>query len=222
MTSPAPPRPAPSRAAARSNFHNLSRACKVLSYSAVFCAVMNAAPHIAAANPLEAERRLSEPFPYVGSEVEVRAVLAALGRRAGLTVRGDGVEGTVSVDNAGGTIRTLLDDVAADAAATWWFDGLVVRIEPVSALTTRLLLTQGLPVAEVETELASLGLRDDRFPLTASADGSIVRIAGPSSYVEQVAALIETLIAARRARTGTPTEVGLYAPRVYYGRAGGN
>lgn len=81
------------------------------------------------------------------------------------------------------------------------------------------MISQGLSLEAIRTELRTLGLLDDRFPLTSTGDGSVIRVIGSQGYVAQVRTLIETLINTRRARTGTPDELGLYVPRVFHGRA---
>ena len=209
---------APHRAARRRRTisDNLRIAYKVMSYSAVLSLCMVRAE----ARTLEVETVLETPFPYMTMEADLREVLGDMGRRVGVTIRvNDAVRGSVSVDNADGDVGSMLDSVLSQVGATWWFDGLIFYVEPQASLQTRLMVSQGLTLREIEGEMRSLQLTDPRFPVTATADGSILRVAGPAGYVDQVVALVETLIAARRAQTGTPAELGQFRPRVFYGRA---
>lgn len=188
----------------------------VVSYSAVFLLV-----NLALAGKLMAlDAKFGQPYPFMATGSDVRSVLTEMGRRVGVTVRIDpGVQGEVSADNSQGTVQTLLDEVLAQTGATWWYDGVILYVEPQDGLNSSLIISQGLGIPEIETELAGLDLLDDRFPLMSTADGAVIRVIGPRGYVEQVRNLIETLIQTRRARTGTPEEVGLFIPRVFHGRA---
>ncbi|MEM9341886.1 MAG: hypothetical protein AAGA87_02460 [Pseudomonadota bacterium] len=193
----------------------IARVFKVVSYSAVLLIASLALT----GKTMALDAKFTEPFPYVAMGSDVRAVLSDMGRRMGVTVRIDpAVTGEVSTENSQGTVQTLLDETLAQTGATWWYDGVILHVEPQDGLSSSLIISQGLGIPEIEAELATLDLLDGRFPLMSTADGAVIRVIGPRGYVEQVRNLVETLIQTRRARTGTPDEVGLYVPRVFHGR----
>lgn len=156
-----------------------------------------------------------QDYPYITNDADVQMVLTDLGRRAGIVVRvGNGVSGKVSIDNQGGSIGALLEEAVSQIGATWWYDGMVLYIEPQSSLSTALVVSHGLPLEVIEKEVAALSLKDSRFPLRTTADGSVIRVVGPEGMVNQVTQLISILIDTRRALTGTPVDKRLYSPRI--------
>lgn len=166
------------------------------------------------------DQNFSQDFPYVAMDADVQSALGDLGRRTGVTVRLDpSVQGNVSLDNSDGSVLSFLEEALSQTSATWWYDGVILYVEPQDGLTSQLVISQGLSLDAIRTELGTLDLLDDRFPLASTGDGSVIRVIGPAGYVAQVRTLIETLINTRRARTGTPEDVGLYVPRVFHGRS---
>lgn len=154
-------------------------------------------------------------YPYITSEANVQMVLSDLARRAGIVVRTDeAVSGSVTIDNQAGTIGDLLEETLSQVGATWWYDGMILYVEPQSSLSTALVVSHGLRLGLIESELEALSLSDTRFPLKSTADGSVIRVVGPRGMVDQVTQLIEILIETRRALTGTPHDKRLYSPRI--------
>ena len=199
-----------------SRFGEFRDVFKVSSYSAAFLLLSL----VIGGKAMALAQVFKRDFPYVTSESDVQKSLSDMGRRIGLTVRLDpSVSGAVSVDNSAGTVETFLKEVVAQTGSTWWYDGVILYVEPQSGLTTALVISQGLSLSDISEELERLDLLDERFPLASTGDGAVIRVIGPQGYVTQVRSLIETLIATRRARTSTPDEVGLYVPRVIHGRA---
>ena len=163
-------------------------------------------------------------FPYQASGTAVDQVLSDVTRQAGIIIRlGDGVNGSVTIDNGDGTLIEVLEEAASQVSAVWWYDGTILHIDSDATLTTTFIDPQGLAVATIEGELRALGLYDPRFGLRSSSSGAILRVSGPQSYVDQVVALIATLNSARRLGLAiTEDDVsGLYLPRVYRGRLAG-
>lgn len=151
---------------------------------------------------------------------DIQKAMSDMGRHAGFTVRIDpAVQGNVTVDNAAGSIETFLDEAMTQTRAIWWYDGVILYVEPKEGLSSALMVSQGLSLVALRKEMEALDLFDDRFPITATGDGAVIRIVGPQGYIKQVQNLADTLITSRRARTGTPEEAGLYIPRVFHGRA---
>ena len=188
---------------------------KVSSYSAVFLLVTL----MTGKQAMAFDAIFDQDFPYVTSESDVQKSLADMGRRMGVVVRLDpDVSGAVSIDNSSGTLASFLEEVVVQTSATWWYDGVILYVEPQDELTTALIPSQGLPLSEIRGEMARLDLMDDRFPLVSTRDGALIRVIGPGGYVAQVQTLIEGLIQTRRVRTSTPDEVGFYMPRVFHGR----
>lgn len=166
-----------------------------------------------------ADTVLNREFPYQASQVAVGQVIADLGRASDLVVRvGEGVDGTVTLRNASGTVGDVLNETAAQIGAVWWYDGAIVHLEPASETTSAFVNPRGLTRAFIDREMDALGLSDPRFALWATGDEGVIRVSGPRGYVEQVVALIGTLIEVRHSRTGGGDEAGFYIPRIYHGR----
>lgn len=164
---------------------------------------------------------LTMEFPYQAINAPVGQVLLDISRRSGIVIQqGQGLEGTVTIEGSEGTLIEVLATATTQAGLVWWFDGTILYVDGEETLTTRFIDPQGLSVDSIERELRSLGIYEPRFALRASSDGSILRVTGPSSYVDQVIALIETMNAARRfgADPESLDPTGLYLPRVYRGR----
>jgi type III secretion protein C len=164
---------------------------------------------------MASEEIFDQDYPYITKDAEVQTVLADLGLRAGIVVRTDeAVTGRVTIDNQQGTIGDLLEETLSQVGATWWYDGMILYVEPQASLTTALVVSHGLRLPIIESELEALSLSDTRFPLKTTADGSVIRVVGPRGMVDQVAQLINILIETRRALTGTPQDTRLYSPRI--------
>jgi type II secretory pathway component GspD/PulD (secretin) len=164
---------------------------------------------------------LTMEFPYQAIDAPLEQVLLDISRRSGIIVQqGQGVEGTVTIEGTESTLVEVLSAASAQAGLVWWFDGTILRVDSEETLTTRFIDPQGLSIANIERELRALGIYEPRFVLRASSNGSIVRVSGPQSYVDQVIALIETMNAARRfgADPESLDPTGLYLPRIYRGR----
>lgn len=164
-----------------------------------------------------------ETFPYQASGVAMRQVVSDVARATGLIARiGEGVNGEqVTMRNEDGSVVEVLDEAASQAGATWWYDGAILHVEPAANITNALVNPRGLTRAFIYRELDALGLRNDRFPLWATADESVIRVTGPRGYVEQVVGLIATLIEVRNSRLGGSEETSFYIPRIYHGRTTG-
>lgn len=145
--------------------------------------------------------------------------LSEFSRRTSLPVRvHDGVAGDVTVRNSEGTARTFLDTVAAASDSVYWYDGVALHIETRDSIRSVYAEARGYPIDQLNSEISSLGLRSESFPLRATRDGGLIRIAGPNEYVEQVSEVVNRLVILRQSRRTDPDGDPIYLPRVYHGR----
>ena len=167
-----------------------------------------------------ADELMGRSFPYEASGVDVGQVLADLSRRSGVPVLvGDGLRADVTIRNADGSVADLLNQVAVEAGALWWFDGVAIHVERGDAVGSALVELRGVPIETILGQLSGLGLTDARFPIRATGDGALVRVVGPTGYVEQMSAIVSALVEVEVARrSGAVDPPAAFVPRVYYGR----
>ena len=163
---------------------------------------------------------MGRSFPYEASGVDVRQVLEDLSRRSGTPVLvGEGLRADVTIRNAEGSVADLLNQVAVEAGALWWFDGVAIHVERGDAIESALVEVRGVEIETILDQLAGLGLTDTRFPIRATGDGALVRVVGPAGYVQQMAAIVSALVEIEVARrSGVADPPAAFVPRVYYGR----
>ena len=158
-------------------------------------------------------------FPYEANGVAVEQALSEFSRRTALPVRvHDGVGGTVTVRNAEGSAETFLDAVSAASDAVYWYDGVALHIETRASIRSAYTEARGFPIEQLRAEIDALGLKNEAFPLRATKDGGLIRIAGPNEYVEQVGEVVNRLVILRQSRRTDPDGDPIYLPRVYHGR----
>ena len=144
---------------------------------------------------------LAQPFPYEARDVAVTEVVRQMAQRTGVPViAAEGLAGRVSVDNAGGTLRDVLDSLTEGGQAVWWFDGAAVHVEPPGAVVSRLIPLQGVRLADLRAQVKALQMDDSDWPLIASGDASAVRVVGPQGYAEAIVELVAALAANVAAR----------------------
>lgn len=157
-------------------------------------------PAIASGNEM-----LDRPFPYEANEVRIEAMLLDLTNRTGVPViAADGLGGTVSLSNAGGSARDALADLTRQGRAVWWFDGSAIHVEPASAMTSRLVGLDGFGVGDLQGQMRQIGLDDPQYPLRAGPDAEMVRVVAPRGYVDAVAELAAHMAAARARDAAAP------------------
>ncbi|MBK4214327.1 hypothetical protein JJJ17_00160 [Paracoccus caeni] len=152
---------------------------------------------------------LLRAFPYAASDERADTALRDLMRRTGIPViTSNEISGTVSVNNSNGSIMDVLNSISEQVNGVWWFDGSAVRVEPSSVLTSRMIPLDGFTVGQFRQQVRAVRLEDTRFPISASEDASMIRLSGPTGYVDAVEALAVHLAELRRAdkpvRAGFP------------------
>lgn len=152
---------------------------------------------------------LLRAFPYAASDERADTALRDLMRRTGIPVIiSNEITGLVSVNNSNGSIMDVLNSISEQVNGVWWFDGSAVRVEPSSVLTSRMIPLDGFTVGQLRQQMRAVRLEDARFPISAAEDASMIRLSGPTGYVDAVEALALHLTELRRAdkpvRAGFP------------------
>ncbi|WP_379032777.1 hypothetical protein [Paracoccus simplex] len=152
---------------------------------------------------------LLRAFPYAASDERADTALRDLMRRTGIPVIiSNEITGLVSVNNSNGSIMDVLNSISEQVNGVWWFDGSAVRVEPSSVLTSRMIPLDGFTVGQFRQQMRAVRLEDARFPISAAEDASMIRLSGPTGYVDAVEALALHLTELRRAdkpvRAGFP------------------
>ncbi len=170
-------------------------------------------------NAMESNDFLTVSYPYVASDREINEVMAEFAQRTLLPINvSDALQGVIDIRNSGGTIGSFLNQVSAKIQAVWWYDGVVLHLEPSTSISSAYVDVEGMPADELEGRIGEVGLGWDSFPIRFSQDGSIARIAGPESYVSQVKEVVERLVEMQRNR---PERVRRsIQPRLYVGGRG--
>lgn len=152
---------------------------------------------------------LLRAFPYAASDERADTALRDLMRRTGIPVIiSNEITGLVSVNNSNGSIMDVLNSISEQVNGVWWFDGSAVRVEPSSVLTSRMIPLDGFTVGQLRQQMRAVRLEDARFLISAAEDASMIRLSGPTGYVDAVEALALHLTELRRAdkpvRAGFP------------------
>lgn len=170
----------------------------------------------AACNALENNGFLDVSYPYVASDRELSEVMTEFSQRTSLPINvSEALTGSVDVRNSSGNIGSFLNQVSSKTQSVWWYDGIVLHLEPSTSITSAFVDVSDIPVEDLTGQIDEMGLLWDAFPIRFSKDGSIARIAGPNSYVTQVSEVVERLIVMQRNR---PERVRRsLQPRVYFG-----
>lgn len=152
---------------------------------------------------------LLRAFPYAASDERADTALRDLMRRTGIPVIiSNEITGLVSVNNSNGSIMDVLNSISEQVNGVWWFDGSAVRVEPSSVLTSRMIPLDGFTVGQFRQQMRAVRLEDARFLISAAEDASMIRLSGPTGYVDAVEALALHLTELRRAdkpvRAGFP------------------
>lgn len=145
------------------------------------------------------------PFEYAVVDQELRDVLIELGKRVGLNaVVSDGVRGRVRGRLARGTAVETLDRLAAIYGLDWFTDGSTLHVSAVGEAVSRLVDLGGVPPAQLDSALRTLGVLDQRWPIRGSDPSlGMAMVSGPPRYVALVEQTLSVL--ARRPRPdGTP------------------
>jgi len=156
------------------------------------------------------------PFPLEVADQDVSQLMREFSRRTSVMVSlNDAIRGKVTVRNSAGTVGSFLDQVAERTASVWWYDGVVVTLESRDTIQSTLVDIDGYPIDRLNGQLSEMGLAWDAFPVRATSDGVLARVAGPTAYVGQVTDVIERLVANRRERG----EGGVKAskPNIFHG-----
>ena len=170
-------------------------------------------------NAMESNDFLTVSYPYVASDREIDEVMAEFAQRTLLPINvSNALQGAVDVRNSGGTIGSFLNQIAAKVQAVWWFDGVVLHLEPSTSISSAYVDVEGIPTDDLKGRISEVGLGWEAFPIRFSDDGAIARIAGPESYVSQVKEVVERLVEMQRNR---PERVRRsIQPRLYVGGRG--
>ncbi|WBU57175.1 hypothetical protein [Paracoccus sediminicola] len=141
---------------------------------------------------------LELPFPYEANEVQIEAMMQDVMSKTDMPViLAENLGGRVSVSNPDGTLRDLLDEMARDGKAAWWFDGRAIHIEGAGSMVSRLIPLNGFSIGELRDQLAETGLASDRYPLRGGADAEMARLVAPQGYADAVAELAAHMTATR-------------------------
>lgn len=117
---------------------------------------------------------------------------------AGIAIISHGdIDGNLSISNPDGTVADVLSAIENQTNVVWWFDGSSVRLEPRSALASSLIPLGEVTAYELDQELKSLNLEDDRFPVWPSVSGDFVRLVAPEGYVQEAEKVVTYLNASK-------------------------
>lgn len=129
----------------------------------------------------------AQPYRYLVLDQDIRDTLTDFGRNLGLPITlTEAVQGRVRGQIQAATAGEFLDALARSNGLVWYFDGSILNISSDSELQTRVVPTAAGGGQLVVQEIERLGLRDPRFALRVSGDGSVITVSGPPAYIATV------------------------------------
>ena len=132
--------------------------------------------------------RWGEPYNYLIVDQDLRGVLAAFGANLGIRVQlSDEIRGQVHGKLPEQPAGEFLNSLARRFGFDWYFDGGALYITEASEAQARMLVLGSVAFSDLSSELARLGVLDDRYPLRHSSESNLALVSGPPRYV----ALIE-------------------------------
>jgi type III secretion protein C len=161
------------------------------SRSVISLAVLGMASAMVCAAPID--RLPKKNFVYDAKQIPLADVLRDFAGGVGIPiVIAEGVSGTVNA-NFSLTPRAFLDLVSRSFGLIWYFDGTVLHIYPSSQIQSRLFKLTGPNAAELPAKLASFGILDPRYPVSAITvnGGSLLFVSGPPRHIELIEALVD-------------------------------
>lgn len=133
-------------------------------------------------------------YRYVVVEQELRELLREFGQNVGLPVRiSETVSGEVNGRLPELPPEQFLDRVAERYGLVWYYDGFVLHISAAEESSGTMLPLGRVTPQRVQRELASLGIRDERFPMRFSDEANVLFTVGPPRYVDLVQQMINAL-----------------------------
>ena len=145
-------------------------------------------------------QRWDEPYDYLIVDQDLRGVLLAFGANLGIRIQlSDEINGQVHGDLPELPAGQFLESLGQRFGFDWYYDGDVLYVTEASEAQARMLVLGSVAFPDLESELASLGLLDDRYPLRHSSDSNLALVSGPPRYV---ALIEETLTALSRQASG--------------------
>ena len=137
--------------------------------------------------------RWHEPYDYLIVDQDLRGVLEAFGNNLGIRVQlSEEIRGQVHGDLPELPAGEFIESLARRFGFDWYYDGGVLFITEASEAQARMLILGSVAFTDLEAELGSLGILDDRYPLRHSAESNLALVSGPPRYV----ALIEETLTA--------------------------
>ena len=159
----------------------LMHAVRLTVFFAFASCVLHAGPAFAAAIPW---RSASVHVSAEGKDVKDVLRDFTAGQGVAATISGD-VHGTVS-----GTFdmspQRFLDTLASTFGFVWFYDGSVLSISDVNAVTREVIKLDHASTADLRAALMQLRIDNPRFPIAYDASQGTALVSGPQAYVQLV------------------------------------
>ena len=137
---------------------------------------------------------MTDEFNIVIRGQDLREVLSRFGVLAGVpVVLSDGVQATVSARFEQATGQQIIEALAREYALDWRFDGRRLEVSSNTEQVSRILDLGGVSRSSIVDSLVSLGVYDEKFPVTVT-DGDLAFVVGPPRYVGLVEVVLAELV----------------------------
>ncbi|MFB0874365.1 MULTISPECIES: hypothetical protein [unclassified Sphingobium] len=179
---------------------------KRLLLGAVLAAVcLAAAPH-----PVQARASwMTQPYPYVLIAQDAEKIFSEFGRNLNVPIQmSKSVRGRIKGPIHGILAEDFLDSVTRRGGLGWYFDGFILHICAESEYVSHILEGRGANRQAIFRQARALGLADDRFDLSASPDGRMIRVSGPPAYVAAIERVVQQMSGRAVPSTSSPAAAG--------------
>jgi type III secretion protein C len=133
---------------------------------------------------------------------DVAGVIAGIAAQLGVRVDvSSNVQGEVRGRLPDGSVRAMLDRLAAQYRFDWYFDGQTLFATDMAQAQTKVLPLGAVPPDDLLQTLAAFGIADQRWPVRISRSGDMAYVSGPPRLVGMTENVLSAL--AQRAASAT-------------------
>jgi len=128
----------------------------------------------------------TDNFSYVAQNKPLKDFIREFAASQGVTVVIDpDVEGSVN-GRFDLTPQSLLELMATSFGLSWYYDGSVLYVQPAGDMSSEIIRLSSTTVEKLRSTLRSLGIVDNRYPISYDSKRNTALVSGPKRYVELV------------------------------------
>lgn len=134
-------------------------------------------------------------YPFNGQGVFALEVLRAFSEEVEISIFIDPEIDDMQIDlmRESFTRESFLQKVTRSAGLVWYFDGSILQVLPLDAVETKVIPLKDSLALDALTALEEIGILQSRFLHCFGESNQVLRVTGPSKYVESVEEAVTAL-----------------------------